>query len=83
MKNTTHKDLCSHIARVEGQLAAVRAALSKNDCSKASKTLLAASRSLESARAACVTTFLSEAVYKGSRVADAKLLADVHSLIKA
>lgn len=82
----THKNntaLTSHVARVEGQLAAVRAALEANDCGKAARTLLAASRSLASLRAACVSEFLTGQVYKSAPVKDKALLADVRSLMKA
>lgn len=79
-KNNT---LSAHIARVEGQLAAVRSALETNDCGKAARTLLAASRSLDSIRATCISEFLSQRVYGSAPVKDAALLADVRSLIKA
>ena len=83
MEPNNHAALAAHVARVEGQLAAVRAALNTNDCSKAARTLLAASRSLSSLRAACVSEFLSGQVYKRAPVKDKKLLADVRSLMKA
>jgi len=77
------KALIAHVARVEGQLAAVRAALMADDCSKASRTLMAASRSLSSVRAACASEFISNRVYRGARVSDKKLLEDVRSLMSA
>ena len=83
MKKKNHSQLQAHLARVEGQLAAVRDALERDDCSKAARTLLAASRSLHSARAFCITAFLSERVYPRAKTADATLLEDVHSLLKA
>ena len=83
MKKGTHAKLTAHLARIEGQLAAVRDALEQDDCSKAARTLLAASRSLQSARASCVEGFLSEQVYSGAKVANAQLLKDVHALLKA
>jgi len=83
MQRKNHAALSSHVSRVEGQLAAVRAALVANDCSKAARTLLAASRSLASLRAACVSEFLSGQVYKHAPVKDKALLDDVRSLMKA
>ncbi len=73
----------AHVARVEGQLAAVRVALEAEDCGKAARTLLAASRSLDSVRATCISEFLSSKIYGDAPVKDKALLADVHSLIKA
>ena len=83
MQKTKHAELSAHIARVEGQLAAVRTALAADDCSKAARTLLAASRSLQSARASCVEGFLSERIFRGAKASDDALLADVHALMKA
>lgn len=83
MINQKHASLTAHIARIEGQLAAVRAALAADDCSKAARTLLAATRSLQSARATCVEGFLNDRVYRGAKVANKALLADVHALMKA
>lgn len=83
MRTKNHMQLQAHLARVEGQIAAVRDALERDDCSKAARTLLAASRSLESARAHCITCFLGERVYAHAKVADPTLLADVQSLLKA
>lgn len=77
------KQLAAHVARVEGQLAAVRAALEADDCGKAARTLLAASRSLGSLRAACTNEFISNRVYRGAKVSDKKLLDDVRSLMRA
>lgn len=76
-------DLVSHVARVEGQLAAVRAALEVQDCGKAARTLLAASRSLDSVRATCISEFLGSKIYGNVTVKDKALLEDVRSLIKA
>ena len=73
----------AHVARVEGQLAAVRAALAVEDCGKAARTLLAASRSLDSVRATCISEFLGSKIYGNAPVKDESLLADVRSLIKA
>ena len=78
-----HIELITHIARIEGQLKAVRAALEAQECSKAARTLLAATRSLQSARATCVETFLGERVYPNAKVSDKVLLRDVHALMKA
>lgn len=78
----SHTQLRAHLARIEGQLAAVRGALEQDDCSKAARTLLAASRSLQSARALCVSAFLSERVYPHAKAADSALLEDVHALLK-
>jgi DNA-binding FrmR family transcriptional regulator len=83
MEHTTHIKLTAHLARIEGQLSAVRTALDQDDCSKAARTLLAASRSLQSARALCVAGFLSERVYPHAKVADPALLEDVKALLKA
>lgn len=83
MQHKNNAALISHVARVEGQLAAVRAALEAQDCGKAARTLLAASRSLSSVRAACVSEFLLRQVYKSAQVKDKALLADVRSLMKA
>lgn len=83
MKSEKHAKLIMHIARIEGQLAAVRAALASDDCHKAAKTLLAATRSLHSARATCVKGFLSERVYRNAKITDASLMDDVDALIKA
>jgi DNA-binding FrmR family transcriptional regulator len=83
MQRKNHGELAAHVARVEGQLAAVRAALDADDCGKAARTLLAASRSLSSARALCVSEFLSGKIYKHAPVKDKALLADVRSLMKA
>jgi DNA-binding FrmR family transcriptional regulator len=80
-KNTTA--LMAHVARVEGQLAAVRAALEAEDCGKAARTLLAASRSLDSVRAACISEFLVTKIYGNAPVKDSTLFEDVRSLIKA
>lgn len=73
----------AHVARIEGQLAAVRAALEADDCSKVARTLFAASRSLGSLRATCINKFISEQVYPHATVQNKKLLEDVHSLMKA
>lgn len=75
--------LAAHIARVEGQLAASRRALETGDCSKVARTLLAASRSLASVRAACVSEFLATKVYAKANVTDQELLNDVRSLMRA
>ncbi len=83
MKKKNHTQLQAHLARVEGQLSAVRDALDSDDCSKAARTLLAASRSLQSARALCGTSLLSERVYPNAKATDAALLEDVRSLLKA
>ncbi|MDR3571684.1 MAG: metal-sensing transcriptional repressor [Candidatus Pacebacteria bacterium] len=83
MQNKKHAVLAAHLARVEGQLAAARAALEADDCSKTARTLLAAMRSLQSARATCVSGFLSERVYRNAKVADTALLEDVRALMKA
>ncbi|CAN5758630.1 hypothetical protein BH11PAT2_BH11PAT2_02580 [soil metagenome] len=87
MSTKTHapstKELVVHVARIEGQLSAVRAALESDDCNKAARTLLAASRSLSSLRAACITEFITKKVYRNASVKDTQLLADVRSLIKA
>ncbi len=83
MQDSKHTKLITHIARIEGQLAAVRAALTADDCHKAATTLLAATRSLHSARATCVKGFLSERVYRNAKVVDASLMDDVDALIKA
>jgi DNA-binding FrmR family transcriptional regulator len=80
---STTKELMAHVARIEGQLAAVRTALQADDCSKVARTLLAASRSLSSLRAACINEFISRKVYPNTSVKDEQLLADVRSLIKA
>lgn len=77
------KELVVHTARIEGQLSAVRTALEADDCSKAARTLLAASRSLSSLRAACITEFITKKVYRDAFVKDTQLLTDVRSLIKA
>lgn len=83
MKNAKHAQLMAHIARIEGQLAAVRSALEADDCHKAAQTLLAATRSLHSARASCVKGFLSERVYRNAKISDKTLMDDVDALIKA
>lgn len=83
MTTKKHSDLVAHVARVEGQLAAVRAALEADDCSKVARTLFAASRSLGSLRATCIDTFLRERVYPHALVKDKQLLEDVHALMKA
>lgn len=83
MQHKHNSQLTAHVARVEGQLSAVRAALEANDCGKAARTLLAASRSLSSLRATCISEFLSSQVYKHAPVKDKALLADVRSLMKA
>lgn len=59
--NTT-KHMVDHISRLEGQLASVKAELSKTnpDCEKASKTLLSASRSFATLREQFVTCFLTK-----------------------
>ena len=73
----------AHVARIEGQLAAVRAALEADDCSKVARTLFAASRSLGSLRATCISKFMSEKVYEHVPAHNKKLLDDVRSLMKA
>lgn len=73
----------AHIARIEGQLAAARAALETDDCNKTARTLLAASRSLSSLRASCISEFMSEKVYRGAAPRDTKLLEAVRSLMRA
>ena len=83
MKGNNHATLSAHVARVEGQLAAVRAALETNNCSKAARTLLAASRSLASLRAACVSEFMSGQVYNNAPAQNKALLTDIQSLMKA
>lgn len=82
-KPTSVKALVVHVARIEGQLAAVRSALEADDCSKAARTLLAATRSLSSLRAACINEFITKKVYQNTSVKDASLLTDVRSLLKA
>lgn len=77
------QQLIMHVARLEGQLAAVRSALEVDDCSKAARTLLAASRSLTSLRAACAGAFISTRIYKYAKVSDTKLLEDVRALMRA
>lgn len=83
MKTKNMTKLSAHIARVEGQLAAVRAALDLDDCGKAARTLLAASRSLDSIRTTCISEFLGRKIYGNAPIKNAALLADVQSLIKA
>lgn len=85
MQKTTkdNKALIVHVARLEGQLRAVRAALEADDCKAVSRTLLAASRSLSSLRASCASEFISKKVYKGAKPADAGLLEEVRSLMRA
>ncbi len=83
MKQTDTLKLIAHVSRIEGQLAAVRAALIVEDCGKAARTLLAASRSLDSVRAACISEFFGTRIYGNATVKDTSLLADVRSLIKA
>lgn len=83
MQTKTQKQLSAHIARIEGQLAAARAALEADDCGKTARTLFAASRSLSSLRAMCIDQFLSNKVYRHSAVRDKKLLTDVQSLMRA
>ena len=60
MRMDTRTSMVSHIARLEGQLAAVKAELQKEvpDCEKASKTLLSASRSFAGLREQFVESFL-------------------------
>ncbi len=57
----SQKELLAHLARLEGQLRAVRVALESHDpdCQKASTTLAAASRSFASLRASFVTCMLT------------------------
>ena len=83
MKQAYAPELIAHVSRIEGQLAAVRAALTVQDCGKAARTLLAASRSLDSVRAACISEFLGTKVYGDAPIKDEALLADVRSLIRA
>jgi DNA-binding FrmR family transcriptional regulator len=83
MSTHTNKQLAAHISRIEGQLAAARKALATDDCSKTARTLLAASRSLASLRAACMSEFLSKKVYQGATPKDKKLYDDVQSLMRA
>ncbi len=83
MATTRNAALIAHLARVEGQLAAVRAALATDDCTKAARTLLAATRSLSSARTQCVQGGMTERVYRGGKLRDKALLHDVEALMKA
>ncbi len=83
MQLHTKRQLVAHIARIEGQLAAARRALEVDDCNKTARTLFAASRSLSSLRATCISEFLSKKVYRGAVEHDKKLLEDVRSLMRA
>ncbi len=83
MDKKTHAQLSAHIARIEGQLAAARIAVESNDCNKVAKTLLAASRSLTSVRATCISEFMSQRVYSDAKVRDTGLLEDVQRLMRA
>ena len=84
MKHHAHnKELAAHVARVQGQLAAVHEALLADDCHKATRTLCAASRSLASLRATCASEFVSRRVYRGAQPSDAVLLEDVRALMRA
>lgn len=83
MNTKNNASLIAHIARVEGQLAAVRVALAADDCSKAARTLLAASRSLDSVRAACAEGFLTKRIFKNAKIKDPALMRDIQFLIKA
>lgn len=80
--DSARKELIAHVARVEGQLAAVRASLAADDCGKAARTLQAASRSLSSLRAACVNEFMTKKVFANPKVRDNDLLEDVRLLMK-
>lgn len=83
MKKKANAELSAHLARIEGQFKAARRAFEADDCAKVARTLLAASRSLSSLRAACVGEFLENKVYQNSPIRDEALLKDVRALIKA
>ncbi|NBS67552.1 hypothetical protein EBT31_01375 [bacterium] len=61
-KNITCKNLIDHISRLEGQLASIKKELREEnpDCTKASATLKAASRSFGSLKQAFITCFLAK-----------------------
>lgn len=82
MKTTNNKKkIINHISRLEGQLASVKAELTKDDidCIKASETLLSASRSFAGLRQKFTEAFLLKhfvvQVGKKDQVLFEKLLA--------
>ncbi len=79
--NQNCKKIIDHISRLEGQLASVKKELQteKIDCSKASRVILAASRSFATLRVNFINNFLTEKY--GLNTAETEL-KDLLSIIK-
>lgn len=81
--NKNIENIIKHVARLQGQLEAVKNELAKDEpnCEKASTILYAASRSFASVRALYVKCFLSKEFLKNSR--DEDKLDHLLTLIKS
>jgi len=80
----TKKQIIDHISRLEGQLASVKAELQKDtvDCSKASTTLLSASRSFAGLRQKFTESFLMKHFVPTVASKDQELFTKLTALIK-
>ncbi len=78
------KKIIDHISRLEGQLASIKRELQRNeiDCSKASKVLLAASRSFATLRLNFVKTFLATKYQLDTDNDKSKTLEDLLAIVK-
>ncbi len=78
------KQIIDHVSRLEGQLASIKAELSKEhpDCGKASKTLLSSARSFAGLREKFVETFLLEHVIDESKIKNREMFNQLLTLIK-
>jgi len=82
--NDTKKQIIDHISRLEGQLASVKKELQQDqvDCSKASTTLLSASRSFAGLRQKFTESFLIKHFVPTVPKQDQELFAKLTALIK-
>lgn len=83
--NQERKKLIDHISRLEGQLAAVKQEMQKEepDCEKASKTLQSASRSFAGLREHFVGTFLLKYFIDEKKIKNKTLFTQLIMLIKS
>jgi len=82
--NNDCKQLIAHINRIEGQLEAVKRELAAKDvdCEKASKVILAASRSFATFRMTFIKTFLKVKFDIEARGEQESLIQNLLSIIK-
>jgi len=78
------KEIINHISRLEGQLASVKKELLQDtvDCSKASTTLLSASRSFAGLRQKFTESFLMKHFVPNVATKDQELFNKLTALIK-